>query len=203
MEIDREIAQINAFDPSRRCYSMDFYDVIKKRQSVRLFKTDSIPQESLNRMLEAFQAAPSWANTQPWELVLVTDPDIRKELQNTVPERNPSHAGIGDAPLLVCAIGITGISGFYQGTQSTDRGDWVMFDLGIALEHLVLAGVAEGLGSVHVGVFNHQKAAKILELPKDRTVMELIPMGYPAYNPRIVPRKPIETFVFKNKYGQN
>jgi len=91
---------------------MDFYEVIKKRQSVRIYKNDPIPEDVLNRVLEAFRAAPSWANTQAWELVLVTDESIKKQLQQTVSPGNPSHAAMVDAPVVVCAVGINGKSGF-------------------------------------------------------------------------------------------
>lgn len=181
---------------------MDFYEVIKKRQSVRVYKSDPLPGDSITRVLEAFRAAPSWANTQPWELILVTDSTIKEQLQKTLPEGNPAVSAIVDAPVVVCAIAITGRSGFYKGNASTPRGDWAMFDLGIATEHLALAAAAEGFGTVHVGMFDYGKAGEILGLPNDRTVIELIPMGYPAYTPRLVPRKNLEEFVFKNKYGQ-
>jgi nitroreductase len=180
---------------------MDFYEVVKKRQSIRVYKPDPIPGDALNRVLEAFRAAPSWANTQAWEIILVTDEEIKKQLQQTVSESNPAHSAIVDAPVLVCAVGIYGRSGFYKGKETTGRGDWVMFDMGIAAEHLALAAAAEGLGTVHVGLFDYQKAEKVLELPEDRTVIELMPMGYPAYTPRQTPRKPLEDFVFKNKWG--
>jgi nitroreductase len=182
---------------------MEFYDVIKKRQSVRFYKSDPVPEDVLKRILEAFQAAPSWANTQAWELILVDDKSIKEQLQKTVSDNNPAVAAMVDAPLLVCAIGITGRSGSYKGKAVTPRGDWVMFDLGIATEHLALATAAEGLGTVHVGFFDFQKAGEVLGLPEDRTVIELIPLGYPAYTPKRVPRKSLEEFVFKNTYGQN
>jgi nitroreductase len=156
----------------------------------------------LNRVLKAFRAAPSWANTQAWEIILVTDEEIKKQLQQTVSDRNPAHSAIVDAPLLVCAVGIYGRSGFYKGKKATGRGDWMMFDMGIAAEHLALAAAAEGLGTVHVGLFDYKKADKVLELPKDRTVIELIPMGCPTFTPKRTPRKPLEDFVFENKYGQ-
>ncbi len=181
---------------------MDFYEVITKRQSVRIYKTDPIPEDALTRILEAFRAAPSWANTQAWELVLVSDVEIKKQLQQTISKGNPAAAAFADAPLIVCAIGITGKSGFYKGKVSTEKGDWVMFDMGIATEHLALAAANEGLGTVHVGFFDTKKVAEILEIPPDRTIIELIPMGYPAYEPRRVPRKPLADFVFKNKYGR-
>ena len=182
---------------------MDFYEVIEKRQSVRIYKTDPIPEDVLNRILEAFRASPSWANTQPWELVLVTDTKIKEQLQTTLSTHNPASAAVMDAPIIVCPIGITGVSGFHRGQASTGRGDWMMFDLGIATQQMALAAAAEGLGTVHVGAFDFQKAGEILKLPQDRTVIELVPLGYPAYTPKKVPRKPLETFLFKNQYGQN
>jgi nitroreductase len=181
---------------------MEFYEVVKKRHSVRRYKPDPIPDDVLNRVLEAFRGAPSWANTQPWEIVLVTDREIKKQLQQAVPPNNPANRAIVDAPVLVCAVGITGISGWYRGKTVTGRGDWVMFDMGIATEHLALAAAAEGLGTVHVGLFDYEKTGEILELPENRTVIELIPLGYPAHTPKTVPRKPLDQFVFKNKYGR-
>ena len=123
-------------------------------------------------------------------------------LQQTLSPNNPAISAIVDAPVLVCAVGITGRSGYYKGKPTTNRGDWVMFDMGIAAEHLALAAAAEGLGTVHVGLFDFQKAGEILGLPENRTVIELIPLGYSDYSPKQVPRKPLEDFVFKNTYGQ-
>ena len=179
---------------------MEFYEVIKKRRSVRKYKSDAVPGDVLNRVLEAFRAAPSWANTQPWEILLVTDEEIKKQLQQTVSPNNPASRAVVDAPVVVCAVGITGISGWYKGRTVTGRGDWVMFDMGIAAEHLALAAAAEGLGTVHVGLFDYEKAGEILQLPENRTVIELIPLGYPDHEPKEVPRNPLNEFVFKNKY---
>lgn len=181
---------------------MEFYETVNKRRSVRVYKPDIIPDDILTRVLEAFRAAPSWANTQPWEIILATDPEIKKQLQQTTGENNPSFSALADAPVVVCAVGITETSGYYRGSAMTGRGDWVMFDMGIATEHLALAAAAEGLGTVHIGAFDYEKAGKVLELPEGRTVIELIPIGYPAYEPRQVPRKPLQDFLFKNKYGQ-
>jgi nitroreductase len=180
---------------------MEFYEVIEKRQSVRVFKTELIPEDVLNRVLEAFRAAPSWANTQPWELVLVKNNEIKEKLQKTLSQNNPAVAAVADAPLVVCPIGITGISGYYREQALTSRGDWVMFDLGIACQQMALAAAAEGLGTVHVGAFNIEKAGEILDIPPKHTVIELIPMGYPAYWPKKVPRKPLENFLYIDKYG--
>ncbi|MFC2155222.1 nitroreductase family protein [Acidobacteriota bacterium] len=181
---------------------MDFYEVIKKRQSIRVYKPDPVPEDALARILEAFRAVFFWSNTQAWEIILVSKPEIKEQLQQTLSERNPARSAMADAPVVVCAVGITGRSGFYKVNVATGRGDWVMFDMGIATEHLALAAAAEGLGIVHVGLFDYKKAGEIVKVLEDCMVIELIPLGYPAYNPRLVPRKPLEEFVFKNTYGE-
>ena len=182
---------------------MDFYRVIEKRQSVRCYRADPLPASTLKRILGAFQRAPSWANTQPWEIVLVFDGNIKKELQSTLTASNPARHAVVDAPVLACMIGILGKSGSYKGKTVTSRGDsWVMFDMGIAAEHLALAAAAEGLGTVHIGLFDEKKAGQILGIPGDRTVIELIPLGFPDHMPERVHRKPLFDFVFKDRYAQ-
>ena len=182
---------------------MEFYDAVRSRQSIRRYKPDPVPEDVLLRVLEAFREAPSWANAQAWEIILVTDLQVKLALQETLSKGNPSRAAVADAPLLVCAVGISGRSGFYKGQPVTARGDaWMLFDLGIATEHLALAAVAEGLGTVHMAYFDFAKAGDILKLPQDRTVVEIIPLGYPAQLPKRVERKALKDFVFQDAYGK-
>ena len=180
---------------------MDFYEAVRSRQSVRSFKPDPIPEDVLLRVVEAFRAAPSWANTQPWELILVSDPELKRRLQQTLSPRNPSTTAVAEAPVVACAVGIAQRSGFYKGKAVTPRGDWMLFDLGIATEHLALAAAAEGLGTVHVAFLDFAKAGEILGVGEGRTVVELIPMGTPAQTPLRVDRKPLAEFVFRDKHG--
>lgn len=179
---------------------MEFYEVVSRRKSVRRYKPDPVPDESLWRILEAFRAAPSWANVQPWEIVIVRDPETKRRLQSTLPRNNPASAAVAQAPVLVCVVGIPGISGFYNGQVATKRGDWMLFDLGIAAEHLALAAAAEGLGTVHVALFDYEKAGEALGLPADRTLVEIIPLGFAAHEPRPVDRKPLDGFLHQERY---
>ncbi|MGB9668664.1 MAG: nitroreductase family protein, partial [Thermosulfidibacteraceae bacterium] len=59
---------------------MEFFEVIRTRRSVRKMKPDPIPEEALRRILEAVKWAPSWANTQCWEIIVVTDEEVKKKL---------------------------------------------------------------------------------------------------------------------------
>ena len=181
---------------------MEFYDVVASRHSVRRFKSDPVPEASVDRIIEAFRRAPSWANSQPWELLLATEPPVKIALQSTVSRTNPAFRAVQEAPLLACIIGILGVSGWYKRKTVTDRGDWFMFDCGIAAEHLVLAAAAEGLGSVHIGLFDAKKAGELLCLPENRTVVELIPLGYPNHTPRRIERKSPDDFLHFNTYGE-
>lgn len=180
---------------------MDFYDVVTKRQSVRKYKPDPVPEEALGRILEAFRASPSWANVQPWELVIVRDPRMKQELQATLPKGNPASRAVAEAPVVVCVVGVPGTSGYYKGQVTTKRGDWMLFDLGIAAEHLALAAAAEGLGTVHVAMFDCDKAGEALKLPAGREAVELIPLGYPDHEPKRVERKPLAEFLHRETYG--
>jgi nitroreductase len=181
---------------------MEFFEAVRARRSVRRFKPDPVPEESLGRVLEAFRAAPSWANTQPWELVLVSDPETKARLRDTLSQGNPARDAMTQAPLLACVVGIPGRSGWYHGKAATSRGEMMLFDLGIAAEHLALAAAAEGLGTVHVALFDIEKAGSALGLPAGRSVVEMLPMGFPAGETRRVERKALKDFVFRDRYGE-
>ena len=181
---------------------MDILDIIKSRRSIRKFKPDAIPKELLIKVLEAARWAPSWANTQCWEFIIVNDVEIKKKLAETlVPERNPAKSAIIEAPIVIVVLAKKGVSGYYKGQPMTKFGDWFMFDVALAVQNLVLEAYSLGLGTVIVGSFNHDRVAEILNVPKDREVVVMIPMGYPAESPPPRPRKELHEMIYLNKFG--
>ncbi|NPA15752.1 MAG: nitroreductase [Deferribacteres bacterium] len=180
---------------------MDFFEVIKTRRSVRRFKEDPVPDELIEKILEAVKWAPSWSNTQCWEIIVVKDPELKKKIQEAIPEINPAYKGVGQAPVLLVGAAKRGVSGYYQGEMSTDKGDWYMFDMGIALEHAALAAHALGLGTVHIGLFDHKKVAELLDIPEGYEVVEILPIGYPARASKAPKRREISEFTHLNKFG--
>jgi len=180
---------------------MDTLECIFKRRSVRRYKPDPVKEEDLNKVLEAVRWAPSWANVQPWEVIVVKDEETKRKLQGALPEGNPARKAVLAAPLLLVMCGRKNLSGVYKNQFVTSLGDWVMFDIGIACQNLCLAAKALGLGTVHAGLLNHDAANKILELPADLTVLELIPLGYPDHEPSAPPRKELKQFVSYDKFG--
>jgi len=180
---------------------MDTMTSILGRRSIRKYKPDPVKDQDLAQLLEAIRWAPSWVNFQPWEVVVVRDPEVKKKLQGTMPKGNPATEAIVAAPVVIAMCGSWNKSGMYKGKFTTDLGDWMMFDLGIACQNLCLAAHALGLGTVHVGYLNHKEVNEILGLPDDVTALELIPVGYPDKESKPPPRRQISEFVSHDKYG--
>ena len=179
---------------------MDVMEAIKERRSIRKYKPDPVPEEALQKVLEAVRWSPSWANTQCWEVIVVRDPNMKSELTNAFTATNPARSSITEAPLVVVLCGKKGVSGFKKGEAATAKGDWLMFDTGIAMQTLCLAAHSLGLGTVIVGMFDHQKAGQILGVPENAEVMAITPLGYPISQGAPPKRKEISEFVFYEKY---
>ncbi len=181
---------------------MDVPEAIKARRSIRRYKTDPIDDKILEQVLEAARWSPSWANTQCWRFIIVRNNDVKNELAGTLTPTNPSINAIKAAPIVIVACAVLRKAGFYrEGGPSTVLGDWFMFDVGLAMGNLTLAAHALGLGTVHVGNFDHKKAESILGVPEGFCVVEMTPLGYPDGEAKAPPRKELAEIVFNEKFG--
>jgi len=162
---------------------MDFYQVIKSRKSIRAYKSDSINNDVLDRVLEAGRIAPSAKNIQPWKFIVVKDAKIKQELVSAC--RNQSF--IEQAPVVVCAVALEKIAWGNMG------GYWSSYpvDVAIALDHIILAATNEGLGTCWIGAYHEAEVKRILKIPDEVKVIALTPIGYPAQEPSLKPRKPL------------
>ena len=183
---------------------MDTFEAIFSRRSVRQYKDTPVADDVLNSVLEAARWAPSWANTQCTRYVIVKDPETKILLSNSLNKGNPAAEAIRLAPVVIVACAELGKSGYYKGNVSTDRGDWFMFDVGIAMQNLALAACAMGLGTVHAGYIpDSQKVDAILDLPEGVVSVEMMPLGYPAGETKGPPRREMSELVFYEKYGRH
>ena len=179
---------------------MDLMEVIKGRRSIRKYKPDPIPEEELQKIIEAVQWSPSWANTQCWEVIIVRDPNMKSALANTLTKTNPSLSSMTEAPLVIVLCGKKGVSGFKKGEAATVKGDWLMFDTGIAMQTLCLTAHSLGLGTVVVGLFDHKRVEEILGVSQNAEVVAMTPLGYPAVEGSAPKRKEPSEFVFYDRY---
>jgi nitroreductase len=183
---------------------MDTFEAIYSRRSVRQYKDTPVPDEVLTRVLEAARWAPSWANTQCTRYVIVKAPEIKARLAECLNRGNPATEAIRHAPAVIVACAELGKSGYYKNSLVTDRGDWFMFDVGIAMQNLVLAAQALGLGTVHVGLIpDSKKVDALLELPAGVVSVEMTPLGYPSGESKGPPRRDLSEIVFYEKYGRH
>ena len=182
---------------------MDLMELIKTRRSVRKYKSTPVNDQDIETVLEAARWAPSWTNSQCTRFIVVKDEVTKAEIANqAVVTSNPAHNAIKEAPVLLVACSILGRSGYMKGEIQTDKGDWFMFDAGLAMQNLTLAANSLGLGTVHVGHFDAPAAAKILDTPEGVAVVELMPLGYPDGEIKSSKRKELSEIVFYERYGK-
>lgn len=180
---------------------MDTLDAIMTRRSIRRYKDTPIDDATLNQVLEAARWAPSWANTQCVRLVVARDSEVRAGLLGALSEGNPSTKAFQQAPIIIVACAVKGTSGFYHDAAATSHGDWLMLDVGLAMQNLALAAHALGLGTVHVGLFDHAKVEALLNVPDGMTVVEMTPLGYPDREATAPPRKELAEIVVHDRFA--
>jgi len=150
---------------------MEFYKVLKTRRSVRNYLPDTIPDEALDRVMEAVRMAPSGSNKQPWKFIIVTDPEVKEKLQKAC--KNQPFISQAPAAIVACGYDVNYNRGGYMGDKT------FLVDVSIAFTHLILAARAEGLGTCWLGDFENSGVKDLLDIPDDWDVVAVTPLGYP------------------------
>jgi nitroreductase len=179
---------------------MDLMEAIRGRRSIRKYKADPVPEEAFRTLMEAMRWSPSWANTQCWEVIVVKDLKMKSELATALPKTNPALSSMTEAPMVLVLCGKKGVSGFKKGEAATVKGDWLMFDTGIAMQTLCLTAHSLGLGTVVIGSFDHKKVEEILGVSQNVEVVAMTPLGYPAIDTSAPKRKESSEFIFYERY---
>ena len=181
---------------------MEVLEAIKTRRSIRKYKATPVDDKTLEQVLEAARWGPSWANTQCWRFVTVQDQKVKEQLADTLSPNNPATEAVKNAPLVIVACAEKDRAGCYRGEPSTDKGGyWYMFDVGLAMQNLVLAAHALGLGTVYIGAFDAKKAADAVAVPEGFCAVAMTPLGYPDQEARVPPRKELSEIAFRDKFG--
>ena len=164
---------------------MDTLQAILKRRSVRSFAQDPIDPEVLKALVNAARIAPSAANLQPLEFVVVTEPelcqavfDCLKWAAYTTPRGTPDAEHRPTAYVAIC------VRGEYIASTGSD------YDLGAAAASLAILAVDQGLGSCWLKNINYPKASKLLSLPEGVKLDSIMALGVPAEEPVQVELKP-------------
>jgi len=164
---------------------MDFFELIRKRYSVRAYKPDPVENETLQQILEAARLAPTAANRQPFQIVVLKTAGREAELR-----RIYARDWFAQAPVVLCACGIPA-----QNWIRRDGKNYNDVDVAIAMDHLILAAANLGLGTCWIAAFDPAAARQVLALPDGVEPIAFTPLGYPADSPRPKQRKPLADLV--------
>jgi nitroreductase len=165
---------------------LSFIDIVLSRRSIRRYEPQGLPNEVLNRILEAGRQAPSAGNKQPWHFIVLTDSALKEQL---------SH-GRWNTFVKDSAVTVVGCS--YVGDDYGRK--WSTVDTTIALQNMVLAAWAQGVGSCWIGDFQAAEVKRLLTIPDEWTVVALVTLGYPAEKPGSRPKKPLGEIVSYNTF---
>ena len=164
---------------------MEFYEVISKRRSIRAYKKDTVEDSKLSRILNAARLAPTAANRQPYSLIVVKDEETKQKLKDAY-----SQEWVFTAPVIVCACALPD-----DAWKRNDGKGYVDVDVAIAMDHLILAASAEGLGTCWIAAFKPEVVREVLNIPDNMEPLVLTPLGYPETIPEPTFRKPLEEMV--------
>jgi len=164
---------------------MNIHQAIKTRRSVRSYKAESVPEEELKKILEAARLAPSAHNEQEWIFIVVRDFEKRKKLA----EAALSQDFIAGAPVVIVAVALDPEHIMASGVPA------YAVDLAIAIEHMALQAVEEGLGTCWISAFGQEAVKEILEIPEECKAVALMPLGFPADKPSPKSRKKLEEII--------
>lgn len=171
-------------------------EIFAKRKSIRKFQEVEVEEEKLNKILEAARLSPSWKNMQCGRLVVVKDVEVKNKLDSAIPENNPIKSGFLQAPLIIVCCALS------EESEICNDIPYYLVDMGILIENICLCVADLGLGTCIVGWFDEAKAKEVLNIPEDKIrVIAILPIGYPAKEPRPVPRKEIKDIVYYEKWG--
>lgn len=171
---------------------MELMDAIRGRRSIRRFTEQPVTHDEIKEILDAARQAPSWANTQAWEFVVVRDRARIEAIAGSYVEKNPATKCTLSASAVIVACARSGVSGCYGGKDLTKFPHWFMFDLGMAVQNLCLRAHEMGLGTVVVGLLDHTACSKAIALPEGVESVVVIPIGRPAVAAKEgPPRKPL------------
>lgn len=173
---------------------MNFFEVINNRRSIRKFKKQELTQEQITQLIDAARLAPSAGNAQSWAFVVAKEQKTKQALATAA----FGQRWLEEAPIVfvVCAdeqraedsYGIRG------------KTLYSLQDTSAAVENILLAACALGLGGCWMGAFREEEIRKVVNAPAHMRPVALIPVGVPEESPKARPRRPASEVVFEESF---
>lgn len=170
---------------------MEFYDVIKKRHSVRAFENKDIEKEKLTKIISAVSLAPSAGNLQAYQVYIVRTKKVREELSLAC----LGQESVAEAPVVLVFCADQQQSASKYGERGAQF--YSMQDATIAAAYSQLSASAEGLGSVWIGAFDPLEVSRVLNVDAYTVPVAVIPIGYPGELPKGRDRRDLNELIIE------
>lgn len=169
---------------------MNTIEAIHARRSIRSFTSDPLSDEDLLILIQAAAAAPSGSNAQAWVFIAIRNPKRLLAVQSLSPGIISKPAAV----IVLCAD--------HRQTPHFDQTTNLMiaYDIGAALQNILLAATELGLGGCPVASFNKPGLIRLLKLPEGVEPKLLVTIGKPKFIPEKPPKKPLEEIFFEETY---
>ncbi len=165
---------------------MEYTELIAARYSVRAYRPDPVEETKLETILEAARLAPTAANRQPFQLVVMHTAGREEEIGKIY-----RRSWFIQAPIVIAVCTISSLAW----VRESDRFNARLIDAAIVADHLILAAANQGLGTCWVAAFNVEAARSVLKLPEEAEPIIFTPIGYPADQPGLKTRKALSELV--------
>ncbi len=177
---------------------MEALDCIKTRHSIRKFLDREIPWDMLYKIIEAATHAPSSGNLQNWRFIIVTD----SALKHKIAEAALEQYWLETAPVLIVVCSLEGKVERFYGLRGKRL--YAIQNCAAAIQNMLLAAHALGLGACWVGAFDEELIAKILDIKLDEARPQaIVPIGYPDESPAETERDKVEQVTYFNKWKES
>ncbi len=173
---------------------MDLIEAIKGRRSIRRYKAQTVPEETIMQIIEAATYAPSAGNIQPWRFIIAKNPDLKKNLAKAAYDQNL----IEQAPIVVIVCADENQIEPRYGTRGKNL--YCLQDTAAATQNILLTAHSLGLGTCWIGAFDEKLAKKAVNAPEGVRPVAIVPLGYPDVTPRTRTRKPLSEVVLSDGF---
>ena len=161
---------------------MDVFDCIIGRRSIRSYLDKEVPEDALQKILEAARWSPSAVNHQPWEFVIIRN----RGLLEKIAAKARYGSFIADAPIAIAVV-----------TDPSTK--WHITDGSTAVQNMCLAAWEMGIGTCWIGSLERDYVKELLGVPENLHLLTVLPFGYPAKTGKSS-RKEIQTVVHENHW---
>ena len=173
---------------------MDVSEAIQGRRSIRNYKKQPLPENTVEKIVDAARMAPSAGNVQPYEFVIAQEEKTKQQLSQAA----YNQRDLQEAPLVIVVCADEKCASQSYG----DRGKtlYCIQDTAAAIQNILLTAYSLGLGSCWIGAFKEEQVKKVINAPAGIRPVAMIPIGYPNESPTQRSLRPVRELIHKETF---